>query len=151
MKLHEIFTEPLVDNIINKVVKSPQSDFYNKMMTDMKPKGEVEGGDEPPTVIKEIVKKLCEDLHEDSILMELGGSFYQRRCGYLKDHFKNYFPVSLSEMNMIRYSSEFQRISVAADAADLPIIDSSVDAVFTNTFLEHPENLEAVIREIIHC
>lgn len=121
------------------------------MFTEMKPKDQaiLDGGSEPPIIVKEILARLASDIDPDSILMELGGSYHQRRCGYLKDKYVNYFPVNLSLHDMAHYAKSYQRIAVASDAAEIPIADASVDCVFTHNFLEHPTNPRKVVKEII--
>lgn len=139
--------------------ESDSADFYNKMTlggtspiaeVKEKIKSEVisrDKGDTPPQT-KAIVDKIRKRLDPESVVLELGGGFHQRRSGYLYQHFANYLPLDISYTHILRYTESYGRPGVVADAQKLPFKDNSVDCVFTHTFLEHPLNPDLVLKEI---
>jgi SAM-dependent methyltransferase len=91
---------------------------------------------------------LVENLPKDAIVIELGGSIYQRRSGNLYQHFKNYMPLDISRSSIVKYRQKYNRVGIVANAEKLPFKDESVDAIFTHTFLEHPHRPDLVVKEI---
>jgi len=78
----------------------------------------------------------------------LGGGFFQGRSGWAYKRLHNYYPLDISASSIERYSDHFQMPGIVADATKLPFKDNSVDFIFTHTFLEHPLNPDAVLKEI---
>lgn len=88
------------------------------------------------------------NLHKDAIVIEIGGNVYQERSANAYSRFVNYFPLDISDTNISLYCQTFLREGIVADATNLPFEDSSVDCIFTHTFLEHPIEPEKVLAEI---
>lgn len=101
-----------------------------------------------PVEMQEIINYLRDNISEDKLILELGGSRYQRRSGYPYHFLKNYVPLDISLSSMVAYSEQYDRPSIAADAQSLPFKNESVDVVFSHDFLEHPLNPEKVVEEI---
>ena len=103
---------------------------------------------ESPLEMRQIMDDLKSLVSEDAVIVELGGSKFQRRSGFPYSFYKNYLPLDISLSSMIGYSELYDRYSIACDAQNLPFKDSAVDAVFTHTFLEHPIKPDEVVKEI---
>ena len=101
-----------------------------------------------PNEMIELISFLEKNMDKESIILELGGSKYQRRSGFPYAFFSNYFPLDISVSSMIGYSELYDRESIACNAQNIPLIDSSVDVVYTHTFLEHPIDPDKVVKEI---
>ncbi|EMI24755.1 class I SAM-dependent methyltransferase [Rhodopirellula europaea] len=95
-----------------------------------------------------LMDSLRHQLSSDAIVIEIGGGVFQNRCGNAVDKFANYFPLDISFSSIARYSNAYGRPGVVADATNLPILNDSVDCVFTHTFLEHPLEPDKVVSEI---
>ncbi len=149
-------------------IETPSSKFYNEQFKGFE-SGNIEvqkknievNLSNSPIEIQGLIKFLQSNINSDAILMEIGGSKFQRRSGYPFYFFENYFPLDISQTSMIEYSNQFDMVSVACNAEKLPFENNSIDAIFTHTFLEHPHNPDAVLKEIdrvlkpngfvIHC
>jgi ubiquinone/menaquinone biosynthesis C-methylase UbiE len=94
------------------------------------------------------VSYLRENIDIESIVVELGGSRHQRRSGFPYHFFPNYIPLDISKSSMVAFAELYDRESIACDAQKLPFRDNSIDAIYTHTFLEHPMNPDAVVKEI---
>jgi ubiquinone/menaquinone biosynthesis C-methylase UbiE len=155
-------------NILDYTIETPSSIFYNKQFNNggkvyekSNIKTEHVNLSDAPKEIQEIITFLKKNLKQDAVLMEIGGSKFQRRSGFPYHFFENYFPLDISQSSMIEYSSKYDRVSVACNAEKLPFDNNTIDALFTHTFLELPHNPDAVLKEIdrvikpggyvIHC
>jgi ubiquinone/menaquinone biosynthesis C-methylase UbiE len=134
-------------------LKSGSFEFYNDQFT-MADQFEIgsaikeEDINESPQEMIEAISFFQNNLNPDSVLVELGGSKFQRRSGFPYSIFNNYFPLDISRSSMIAYSELYDRVGIACNAEKLPFISNSIDAIFTHTFLEHPIDPDAVVKEI---
>lgn len=101
-----------------------------------------------PKEMAELMNFLKKHVDENAIVLELGGSRYQNRSGYPNYTFKNYIPLDISYSSIKGYVEMYNRYGVVADACKLPFKNSSIDVIFTHTFLEHPLKPEDVLSEI---
>ena len=141
--------------IVNISDNSKAAEFYQKQFENMK------GVSRPDTFrstyvaddveLAELPGVLRQELKPDAIVVELGGSVYQRRSAHMYKWFKNYFPLDISFSSIQRYCEKYDRPGIVANAEALPFKDASIDAFYTHTFLEHPTNPEAVLSEIVRC
>jgi ubiquinone/menaquinone biosynthesis C-methylase UbiE len=102
----------------------------------------------PIEIMEEVLKIIEEKLDDSSIVIEIGGSTHQHRSANAYKRFKNYYPLDISHSSMKSYSEKYDKYSIAADATNLPFKDNSIDCIFTHTFLEHPIDPDAVLKEI---
>lgn len=150
---------------LDYTIETHSSIFYNRQFSGNEisinePDSHVKLTD-APTEMQNIIHFLQKNLHSEAIVMEIGGSKFQRRSGFPYYFFENYFPLDISQSSMKEYSSKYKKPSIACNAEKLPFFDNCIDAIFTHTFLEHPHNPDAVIKEIdrvlkpggfiIHC
>lgn len=164
MSIENIIDKDKLINIENNKVynflnESPSSKFYNEMFSngfqeDKKPElydqlkqTHIEEGSDD-RIMEEIVSFLEKELKDDSIVIEIGGGVYQQRSANAYKRLKNYFPLDISYSSTKRYTENFNKIGIVADATKLPFKDNSIDCIFTHTFLEHPIDPEAVLKEI---
>lgn len=156
-----VASPPSVDSaaVIDCLTPSQEASFYDEMFRT--------GGGEKPELWHEVKGKLPSDpeyvhpewqiivgilterLPKDAIVVELGGGVHQQRSGFLGRHFANYVPLDISRSSIERYVTNFGRTGIVCDATRLPFRDASVDCVVSRTFLEHPRDPEAVLREIV--
>lgn len=102
----------------------------------------------PPDDFCSALDYLEKKVGRNARIVEVGGGIYQSRCCNACERFPNYLPVDLSASSICRYARKYGRQGIVANATNLPLKDSVVDAVFTRTFLEHVPNPEAALREI---
>lgn len=141
-------------NVLNLVVTSASAEFYDRLYG--------AGGAPPPPAGWAAVKRdaasksvapawpelLKDVLPPDALVLELGGGRFQARNGFLNQHFPNYVPLDISASSIRKYSEEYGRFGIVCDATRLPFQDASVDCVCSRTFLEHPRDPDAVLREV---
>lgn len=98
--------------------------------------------------MEQIVTAIEKNFSPESIIIEIGGNVFQKRSANACERLKHYYPLDISEANMLRYSNAYGKFSLAANAEALPFTDNSIDCIFTHTFLEHPTHPEKVLQEI---
>jgi ubiquinone/menaquinone biosynthesis C-methylase UbiE len=139
--------------------ESEQSSFYDKLFSDERPDNDRSLlYDKKPTAIRleqegirninTVVSFLKGMLQKDSVIIEIGGGIHQKRSGYIYKEFINYYPLDISRSSIRKYVDKYNRPGVVADASNLPFEDSSVDAIFTHTFLEHTTDPQKILEEI---
>jgi ubiquinone/menaquinone biosynthesis C-methylase UbiE len=128
-------------------------DFYNDQFSNSSTSGEnpeilPEALSTVPIEMKTVVEFLQANLTQEAVVIELGGSKFQRRSGFPFYFFNNYLPLDISQSSMIAYAHKYGRDSIACNAEKLPFKDNSIDTIFTHTFLEHPMRPDRVVSEI---
>lgn len=146
------------NKIYNFLNASPSSKFYEELfLENLKRNQQPELYDQvkafaqngmPYTIMEEITTYLQKELNESDIVIEIGGGVDQERAGDAYKKFKHYFPLDISHSSIRRYTETFNKIGFVCDATQLPFKDNSIDCIFTHTFLEHPLDPNAVLKEI---
>lgn len=136
--------------LYNYSESSDSANFYQNQFSkgSEKQKEETPDFNKVPKEMNELISFLKKNVDENAIVVELGGSRYQHRSGYPNHFFKNYLPLDISYSSIKAYVEMYDRYGIVADACRLPFKDSSIDVVFTHTFLEHPLKPEDVLLEI---
>ena len=139
-------------HLYNYSKESVAAHFYCEQFSHQTNKsGEMHDKDEETQAPRESVEAIeffKTNLPRDAVIVELGGGRYQSRSGFPNRVFENYIPLDISYTSIRRYVEIHGRPGVVSDACALPFKDSSIDAFFTHTFLEHPTDPEQVLREI---
>ena len=147
--------------VLNLVELTEASEFYNRQFNPRKEKtvqSSLSAYDEQqvqcseagtPRYMKEMLQVIEAFADENCIVVELGGGQHQARSGCAFKRFHKYVPLDISAENMLAYSQKYKLPSIACDATKLPFKDSSIDIIFTHTFLEHPTRPDRVVEEII--
>lgn len=145
--------------ICNFLVESESSKFYNEFFDSSRVEKKFpdlyhqvkEGYKTDGTAnnrMEAIISFLSQNLDPEAVVVELGGGIYQERSANAYARFKNYFPLDISLSSISRYTEKFQKIGIVCDATNLPFADSTVDCIYSHTFLEHPLEPEKVLKEI---
>lgn len=136
--------------LYNFIKKSASADFYNnQFLSDNLPaKEENPDFSKTPHEMQELMNFLNKNINKNAIIVELGGSRFQRRSGYPNYIFENYIPLDISYSSIKAYTHIYDKYGVVADACNLPFKDASIDVIFSHTFLEHPLRPDLVLSEI---
>jgi ubiquinone/menaquinone biosynthesis C-methylase UbiE len=164
-KLVSILKQPLKsyvngDTLVcNFLSESESSKFYNELFDSSRAKkklpdlyhqvkAQYQADGTANKRMEEIISFLCQKLDPDAVVIELGGGIYQERSANAYTRFKHYFPLDISLSSISRYTEKFQKAGIVCDATNLPFADSTVDCIYSHTFLEHPLDPEKVLNEI---
>lgn len=164
-KLLSILKQPLKVNvsegnlICNFLSESESSKFYNELFDSTRSKAKLpdlyyqvktkyQADGTANKKMEDIISFLSQKLDPDAVVVELGGGIYQERSANAYARFKNYFPLDISFSSISRYTEKFQKVGIVCDATNLPFADSTVDCIYSHTFLEHPLDPEKVLNEI---
>lgn len=145
--------------VYNYSEQSDSSKFYDELFSDKKEKPKKpelfdkvkkESKIEQNSIgkIEEVVRFVEKHQKDDSIVLEIGGGVFQGRSANAYERLNNYLPLDISASSIRRYAEKYNKQGIIADATKLPFKDHSIDFVFTHTFLEHPLQPEAVVKEI---